>query len=169
MQTLNASTLGLIPKRNHPKFLTLLSPFCQKKYSIWMAILSTLESTTLNKTIRSASKWLILTWKMQNPEWVNLKRLIYTQPIPRSGTLVLTLSKTQGAITPWFTVSDPESITGTRHHWWTLCKNDWGLDIFCFCLNTLIFLCTMPVTDCKCLIIPGGGHSHDEPAACACQ
>ena len=39
-----------------------IMPFYQKKkkYLNWMAILSTLESTTLNKTIRCASEWFIL-------------------------------------------------------------------------------------------------------------
>ena len=35
--------------------------FIRKKYPNWMAILSTLESTTLDETIRCASKWFILT------------------------------------------------------------------------------------------------------------
>ena len=39
-------------------FATL--PFYQKKYSNCMAILSTLEFSTLDETIRCASKWLIL-------------------------------------------------------------------------------------------------------------
>ena len=40
-------------------FATL--PFYHKKYSNWMAILSTLEFTALGETIRCASKWFILT------------------------------------------------------------------------------------------------------------
>ena len=56
-RTLNAGTLG-----NRLKFQTLhvaMLPFYQTKYSNCMAILSTLESTTLDETIRSASKWSI--------------------------------------------------------------------------------------------------------------
>ena len=58
-QTLNAGTLGLIPETNCLKFLTL--PFYQKKYSNWMAILSTFESTTFDKLIRCPLKCFILT------------------------------------------------------------------------------------------------------------
>ena len=65
-QTLNADTSGLIPKRrNCLKYLTLHLPFCppfrKKKYSNWMALLSTLKSTALDETIKCASKWFILT------------------------------------------------------------------------------------------------------------
>ena len=49
-----------------------------------MATLSTFESTTLDKTIRFASKWFILTQKTQNLEMVNLKSVTYAQPIPLS-------------------------------------------------------------------------------------
>ena len=62
-------------------------PFNQrKKYSNWLAILSTLEPTTLKETIRSASKWFTftITQKMQNLELVNLECLTYEQPITLS-------------------------------------------------------------------------------------
>ena len=50
-----------------------------------MAILSTLESTSLNETIRCTSKSFILTLKKpQNLELVNLKCVPYAQPIPLS-------------------------------------------------------------------------------------
>ena len=55
-----------IPLSLSSSVLTLHSPFylfIRKKYSNWMAILSTLESTTLDETIRCASKWLSLTLK----------------------------------------------------------------------------------------------------------
>ena len=51
-----------------------------------MAILSTLESTTLDEAIRCTSKWFISTLKMQNLELVNLKCVTYVQPIPLSFT-----------------------------------------------------------------------------------
>ena len=61
--TLNTSTSGLITKEKSSKFLTLHLPFCpflsEKKYSHCMVILSTLESTSLDETIRCASKWFI--------------------------------------------------------------------------------------------------------------
>ena len=62
-RTSSAGTSGLIPKRKCLKFLTLHSPFTllsEKKYSNWMAVLSTLKFITLDETIRSASKWFIL-------------------------------------------------------------------------------------------------------------
>ena len=54
-----------------------------------MAILSTLESSTLNETIRSASKWFILTLKKkkQNLEFVNPECVPNAQPIPLSLTI----------------------------------------------------------------------------------
>ena len=66
--SLNAGTSRLMPKRNlNLKFLTLNSPFCllirEKKYSTWVAILSTLESMTPDETITCAPKWFILTLK----------------------------------------------------------------------------------------------------------
>ena len=55
-----------------------------------MAILSTLEHTTLDETIRCASKWFILKLKnTQNPELVNLKYVTYVQPIPLSVSVIL--------------------------------------------------------------------------------
>ena len=55
-----------------------------------MAILSTLEHTTLDKTIRCASKWFTLTLKnTQNLELVNLKCVTYAQPIPLSVSVIL--------------------------------------------------------------------------------
>ena len=47
-----------------------------------MAILSTLESTTHDENIRCASKWFILAQRMHNLEFVSLKCVAYTQPIP---------------------------------------------------------------------------------------
>ena len=49
-----------------------------------MAILSTLESTTLDETSRPASKQVILILKKQNPELINLECVTYTQPNPPS-------------------------------------------------------------------------------------
>ena len=50
-----------------------------------MAILSTLESTTLDETIRCTSKWFILKFKKkQNLKLVILKCVTYAQPIPFS-------------------------------------------------------------------------------------
>ena len=46
-----------------------------------MVILSTLESTHIDKTIKCASRWFILAQRMQNLEFVNLKCVTYTQPI----------------------------------------------------------------------------------------
>ena len=54
-----------------------------------MAILSTLESTMFDETIRCTSKWFILTWKMQNLEVVNFMCVTYTQPIPLSLITIL--------------------------------------------------------------------------------
>ena len=53
-------------KEKRPKFVTLHSQFClfikkENKQTNWMAILSTLESTILNETIRFTSKWFVLT------------------------------------------------------------------------------------------------------------
>ena len=75
-RTLNAGTSELIPKRNRMKFLTLHLLFCllirkkkhaytppptptspPHKYSNLTTILSTLESTTLDKAIRSTSNF----------------------------------------------------------------------------------------------------------------
>ena len=64
-RTLSAGT-WLLPKRDRPKFLTLHSPFCLliiKKYWNWMAILSTLKSTSLDETNKCALKWFIVTLK----------------------------------------------------------------------------------------------------------
>ena len=58
-RTLNAGTSELIPKKKRLKFPTLHStflPFSHKK----ILILSTLESSSLDETIRYASKWFIL-------------------------------------------------------------------------------------------------------------
>ena len=52
-----------------------------------MAILSTLESTSLDETIRCASKWFILR-QLQNLELLNLKCVTYTQPIPLPLTIL---------------------------------------------------------------------------------
>ena len=46
-----------------------------------MVILSTLESTDIDKTIKCTSRWFILVQRMQNLEFVNLKCVTYTQPI----------------------------------------------------------------------------------------
>ena len=48
----------------------------------YIAILCTLESTSLEETNRCASKWFILTQKTQNLEFVNLKCVSYAQLIP---------------------------------------------------------------------------------------
>ena len=58
-QTFNTGTSGLIPTRNRLKFLKLHSPFClfiEKKNTQTEWPSSTLESTTLDKIIGSASK-----------------------------------------------------------------------------------------------------------------
>ena len=49
-----------------------------------MAILSTLESTSLDETIRLASKIVYFNIQMQNLELVNLKCVTYAQPISLS-------------------------------------------------------------------------------------
>ena len=59
-------------KKSKIQVLTLHSPF--------FAFLSSLESTSLDHTITCASKWFILTQRMQNLESVNLKCVIYAQP-----------------------------------------------------------------------------------------
>ena len=52
-----------------------------------MAILSTLESISLEETTRCALKWFILALKKkQNLELVLVKCVTYTQPIPLSLT-----------------------------------------------------------------------------------
>ena len=69
---LNAGTLIIIPKRNRLEFLTFFRHFAflsEKHTQTEFAILTTLESTTLDETIRCASKWFILT---QNPQNLNL-------------------------------------------------------------------------------------------------
>ena len=61
-----------------------------------MAILSSLESSTLDETLRCASEWFMLTLKKtQNLELVNLKCIIYAQPILplRNGPLLIMKSK----------------------------------------------------------------------------
>ena len=67
--------------------LTLHSPFCllmrKKKYSNWMAILSTLESTSLDDTIRCALKWFILSQREQNIE-LGQSQLFYSHTIHSS-------------------------------------------------------------------------------------
>ena len=50
MQTLNFSTSELILKENRQKFLTLY--ISHIKYLNWITILSTLESTSVDKAIR---------------------------------------------------------------------------------------------------------------------
>ena len=55
------------------------------KYFNYTAILSTLETTSRDETIRSASKWFIQTQRTRNLQSVNLKCVTYhayTQPIP---------------------------------------------------------------------------------------
>ena len=44
--------------------------------------MGTLESPSLDETIRCALKWFILTRRTQNLEFVNLKCVTYTQHIP---------------------------------------------------------------------------------------
>ena len=63
-------------EENRVKFLTLHSPFCL--FLIKRRYLN-LESTSLEKNIRCASKWFILTQRMQNPEFVHLKCVTYNQ------------------------------------------------------------------------------------------
>ena len=46
-----------------------------------MVILSTLESTNLDKNIKCASRWFIIAQRKQNLECVNLKCVTYAQPI----------------------------------------------------------------------------------------
>ena len=46
-----------------------------------MAILSTLESTTLDETISCGSKWIILTKETKTLQMVILKCATYAQPI----------------------------------------------------------------------------------------
>ena len=53
-----------------------------------MTILNTLESTALDETIRSASKYFILTLIIQDPKLVNVKYVTYAQPILLSLKLV---------------------------------------------------------------------------------
>ena len=64
----------------------ILSSYQKKKTLNRMPVLSTFESITLDETIRSASKWLIWTWKTQNLELLNLRCVTYAQPIPVSLT-----------------------------------------------------------------------------------
>ena len=72
MWTLNAMSKHQTSyrRKNGLKFLTLHSPFCLFLIKI---LFSTLESTSPNETIRYASKWFILTQRMQNLEFVNLR------------------------------------------------------------------------------------------------
>ena len=49
-----------------------------------MVILSTLESTSLDKNTRCASRWYMFNVKTQNLKVVNLKCITYAQPIPLS-------------------------------------------------------------------------------------
>ena len=46
-----------------------------------MAIVNTLEFTSLDETKRCSSKWFILTQKTQNLAFVNLKCVTYARPI----------------------------------------------------------------------------------------
>ena len=48
------------PSKINKTTFTIL-PSYQEKYSNWMAILSTLESSTLDEIIKCTSKWFILT------------------------------------------------------------------------------------------------------------
>ena len=71
-------TSGLIPGRNHFDISNIASAilsFFQKKYSSWMVILSTLESSNLIESIKCPPKWFILAKIVQNLEYryVNLK------------------------------------------------------------------------------------------------
>ena len=59
METLNASTSQLIPKK---KSLSLHSPYCI--FCIKIATLRTLESTVLDEIIRYARRWFILAQKI---------------------------------------------------------------------------------------------------------
>ena len=80
-------TSELIPKKTRLKFLTLHSPFCFFLIKILktnLPFLSTLESISLDETIRCASKWFTLTQRNQNLEFVDLKCVTYTQLIPLS-------------------------------------------------------------------------------------
>ena len=53
----------------------------QKCFNL-IAILSTLESTSLDETIRCVSKWFIQTQRRQKLEFVNFKCITYAQLIP---------------------------------------------------------------------------------------
>ena len=65
------------------KFLTLHLPFCLFLIKILQLNCHPeyFKSTSLDETIRRASKWFILTQRMQNQEFVNLKRVTYAQLI----------------------------------------------------------------------------------------
>ena len=90
-QCFYTGTSGLIPKRHRLDFLTLLSPFCRpirKKYSNWMAILSTCETGTLDETIL-LFKMVHFDIKTQHLELVNHKCVTYAQPIPLSWKYII--------------------------------------------------------------------------------
>ena len=83
----NTGISKLIPKKTKSSKISnttsaILLFFFHKKYFNLIVILSTLESTSLNKTIKCALKWFILTQRMRNLEFVNLKCVTYAQPIP---------------------------------------------------------------------------------------
>ena len=60
------------------------SPFCiffhQNSFT-YLTILSRLESTFWDKTIKDVSNWFVLAKITQNLEFINLKHVLYTLPI----------------------------------------------------------------------------------------
>ena len=93
----DASTSELIPKKNRPRLLTLRTgtPIYlfrmknkQTNKQQTITILCTLESTSLDKTIRCASKWFILSQRTL----VNLQCVTYAQTI----TLLLNAVQRRG-------------------------------------------------------------------------
>ena len=84
MQTLNAGTSALIPKRTrlkswkcltlHSQFLLLITKNTQTEWPLRIPYFRIY--TTLDETIRCASKWFILTLEL-----VKLKCVTYAQPI----------------------------------------------------------------------------------------
>ena len=59
---------------------------------------STLETTSLDETIRSASKWFILTQRTQTLQIVNFRYVFYVQPIP----LPFNINREEGILIQYF-------------------------------------------------------------------
>ena len=112
--------------------------FFLSKFFNWLVILSSLESTLCDKTIKCVSNWFILAQITQNIEFINLKHVSYTQRIwvSLNSSTKWWCHISQNNTTPdgWITCTRPlripKCVVCKKHawDWWTLDFALFGLE-----------------------------------------